>query len=214
MLRDSVGAYRPGQAVQRLALGVAGLFFLSAACPAGDHPELARAYGSGVHSYFAGDYQRAYEDLSQAVDGGTHDPRVWYYRGLAALKLNRTDEAEADFTEGARRERDGSGSWPVARSLERVQGCDRLRLERHRTRAGVAALQQDHERVRLRYLDVERQRPDVMRTRVPINRSEVDPTNQFPQREAGDLPPPTESVPSEEPPIPELPSEPVDALSR
>ena len=101
---------------------------------------LAAAYGSGVHGYFAGDYDRAYEDLTNAIEAGTMDPRAYYFRGLAALRLGRSDEAEADFTAGATRESEGMGAWPVARSLERVQGPDRLRLERHRTRARVALL--------------------------------------------------------------------------
>lgn len=137
------------------------------ATPTIDSLPLAAAYGSGVHSYFAGDYQRAYEELSQAIEGGTKDPRAWYYRGLAALKLGRTDEAEADFSAGASHEADGTGAWPVARSLERVQGCDRLKLERHRTRARVAQVQEDRRRTDVRYLEVERGAPEMLRTRRP-----------------------------------------------
>lgn len=140
---------------------------------------LAAAYGSGVHSYFAGDYQRAYDELSQAIEGGTLDPRAWYYRGLTALKLGRTDEAEADFSAGASREAEGTGGWPVARSLERVQGCDRLKLERHRTRARVAQIQEDRRRGQLRYLEVERAEPDVLRTRRPIIDRRIDKANPF-----------------------------------
>ena len=150
---------------------------------------LAAAYGSGVHSYFAGDYQRAYDELSQAIEGGTIDPRAWYYRGLTALKLGRTDEAEADFSAGASREAEGTGAWPVAKSLERVQGCDRLKLERHRTRARVAQIQEDRRRGQLRYLDVERAKPDVLRSRRPIVDRRVDEANPFEGR-AEDVPAP------------------------
>ena len=41
---------------------------------------ITRAYGSGVHAYFSGDYQRAYEDLTQALEAGTKDPRALYFR--------------------------------------------------------------------------------------------------------------------------------------
>lgn len=126
---------------------------------------LAAAYGQGVHAYFAGDYQRSYDDLSQAIAAGTPDPRAYYFRGLAALRLGRLDEAEADFSSGADREMAQSGDWRVGRSLERVQGGDRLRLERHRTRAKIVALQNDREAVRRRYSEIEDAQDDVLRRR-------------------------------------------------
>lgn len=135
---------------------------------------LAASYGSGVHAYFAGDYDRSYQDLSAAIEGGTTDPRVWYFRGLAALRLGRIDEAEADFTTAAERESRGTGGWPVARSLERVQGVDRLRLERHRVRARVAALQRDQEAVRRRYSEIEDAEADVLRRRRPVPKAPAD----------------------------------------
>jgi len=128
---------------------------------------IASTFGSGVHSYFAGDFDRSYEVLSQAIEAGTADPRAWYFRGLAALKLGRLDEAEADFSTGSKKESDNTGSWGVAKSLERVQGCDRLKLERYRVQARVASLQDDRRRTRLRYLGVESAEPEVLRDRVP-----------------------------------------------
>lgn len=128
---------------------------------------IASTYGSGVHAYFAGDFDRSYEILSQAIEAGTADPRVWYFRGLAALKLGRTDEAEADFATGSKKESDDTGAWGVARALERVQGCDRAKLERYRGQARVASLQEDRRRSRLRYLGVETAEPEVLRDRVP-----------------------------------------------
>lgn len=161
------------------------------AAPTIESLPLAAAYGSGVHSYFAGDYQRAYDELSQAIEGGTADPRAWYYRGLTALKLGRTDESEADFSAAASREAEGTGNWPVAKSLERVQGCDRLKLERHRTRARVAQIQEDRRRGQLRYLDVERAAPEVLRTRRPIVERRIDEANPFERAE--DVPAPAGS---------------------
>lgn len=128
---------------------------------------LAAAYGSAVHAFFAGDYDRSHELLTTAIDAGIEDPRAWYFRGLSALRLGRTDEAEVDFTEGAERESSRVGRWPVSRSLERVQGADRLRLERHRVRARVAALQRDRESFRRRYSELDEAQPEVLRRRVP-----------------------------------------------
>jgi hypothetical protein len=164
----------------------------AAAVPTIDSLPLAASYGSGVHSYFAGDYGRSYDDLSQAIEGGTQDPRAYYFRGLAALKLGRMDEAEADFTAGAAREAEGTGSWPIARSLERVQGCDRLKLERHRTRARVASLQESRRRNELRYLEVERGGADVLRRRRPVREQAADGGSPFVEERV------PEAVPAEE----------------
>ena len=129
---------------------------------------LAVAYGNGVHAYYAGDYQRSYEELSTTIEGGTHDPRAFYFRGLAALKLGRLDEAEADFALGANAEAAGLGNWPVGRSLERIQGEPRLQLEKHRVRARMAALQQRREAIVRHYSHIEAD-PDAQRRRRPEN---------------------------------------------
>jgi tetratricopeptide (TPR) repeat protein len=161
---------------------------------------LAAAYGNGVHGYFAGAYDRAYEDFSSAIEAGSTDPRAWYFRGLAALKLGRSDEAEADFAEGARRESETGGHWPVARSLERVQGSERLALERHRTRARVAMLQRRRDADRRRYSDIEDAQPDVFRRRRPegpLTAPPTDEANPFEERQppASNLRPAPEPLP-------------------
>lgn len=135
--------------------------------PTPEDPALARAYGSGVHAYFCGDFQRAYDDLTQAIEAGTSDPRAFYFRGLAARKLGRLDESEADFASAAEREADGTGAWPVSRSLERVQGCDRLALERYRTRARVVAAQRNQAAIEQRYSGLLSREPEVLRVQRP-----------------------------------------------
>lgn len=134
---------------------------------------LANAYGSGVHAFFSGDFDRSFADLTAAIDGGTADPRAWYFRGLAASRMGRFDEAEADFREGADRELAAVGNWPVSKSLERVQGAERLRLERHRTRARVAAIGRDREMIRRRYVEIEEAQPEVLRKRRPLPAAEA-----------------------------------------
>ena len=170
---------------------------------------LAASYGSGVHAYFAGDFDRSYQDLSAAIEGGTTDPRVWYFRGLAALRLGRIDEAEADFTTAAERESRGTGGWPVARSLERVQGVDRLRLERHRVRARVAALQRDQEAVRRRYSEIEDAEADVLRRRRPVPKAPADAgpfeDQRAPAARSTDDTPAAEQIPEPRPTEPASP---------
>jgi tetratricopeptide (TPR) repeat protein len=175
---------------------------------------LASAYGNGVHGFFSGAYERAYEDLSTVIDAGSTDPRAWYFRGLAALQLGRSDEAEADFAEGARRESDPrAGVWPVARSLERVQGNARLQLERHRTRARVSMLQRDRAARQRRYTEFEEAQPDVLRRRRPEGPLTSPPAGednpfeeQRPPRMPEPAPVPEPLPPAEQPPAIPAPS--------
>jgi tetratricopeptide (TPR) repeat protein len=135
---------------------------------AGDMPPaLATGYGNGVHAYNDGDYQCSYDELSRVIEAGSNDPRVFYFRGLAAHKLGRTDEADADFQQGANLEADGVGGRAVSRALERIQGCDRLKLEQYRSQARVSAVQRDREAIRQRYSDIYEAEPDVLRRRRP-----------------------------------------------
>jgi hypothetical protein len=183
---------------------------VAAAQPSIESLPLAAAYGDGVHAYFAGDYERAYEDLTQAIEAGTTDPRAFYFRGLAALRQGRTDEAEADFTVGADRESAGLGAWPVGRSLERIQGADRLRLERHRMRARVALLQRQREAEQLRYSQLEEAQPDVIRRRRPVAPRDADEGNVFEEQPAPAEQPepaaPAEPMPEPEATEPEEPA--------
>lgn len=134
----------------------------------GTEPVAVRdAIGGGIHAYHAGDFDRAYDDLTNAIEAGTDDPRSYYFRGLAALKLGRTSEAEADFTTGADRELSTGSIRRVSQSLERVQGHDRLTLERFRARARLGALQRDREVHGRRYSTIEDASSDVRRRRRP-----------------------------------------------
>lgn len=130
---------------------------------AAENPALARTYGSGVHAYFSGAYDRSYDDMTAVIEAGSEDPRALYFRGLAALKMGRLDEAEADFSSGAELEVRARGNWRVSPALERVQGSDRLQLERHRVRARVAAVQMDRVRETKRYSDIDASQRDVLR---------------------------------------------------
>ena len=87
-------------------------------------------YGSGVHRYFAGDLFAAHADFTSAIQGGTDDPRPYYFRALAYQRMGRQPEALADFAKGADLESaDINGAYQVSKSLERVQGRSRLQLE-------------------------------------------------------------------------------------
>ena len=158
-----------------LGLGV-GVAVAPRAAVAGDIPQpLAVGYGTGVHAYHTGDYQCSYDELTSVIEAGSNDPRVFYFRGLAALKLGRTDESESDFQQGANLEADGVGGKSVSRALERVQGCDRLKREHYRTQARISAVQRDREAIRLRYSDIYEAEPEVLRRRRPEAIAPVEP---------------------------------------
>lgn len=141
---------------------------LPAAEFAGEDPLAVRdTIGDGIHAFHAGDYDRAYDSLTNAIEAGTEDARCYYFRGLAALRLGRTHEAQADFVTGADRELSSGSIRRVSQSLERVQGHDRLSLERFRARARLGALQRDREAYSRRYSAIEDASGDVRRRRRP-----------------------------------------------
>ena len=163
-----------------------------------DNAILASAYGRGVHAYNSGDFQRSYDELTTAIEAGTHDPRSFYFRGLSALRLGRPEEANADFQAGADAEVAGRGNWPVGRSLERIQGEPRLVLEKYRRQARMEVLSQRRAAIIRHYSQVEAARPDVQRQKRPDNL----PTLATPDKPSA--PPPTkQDAPTPPPQVPD-----------
>jgi hypothetical protein len=154
-----------------------------------------QAMGAGMHAFHGGDYDRAYEELSNAIEAGSDDPRGYYFRGLAAMRMGRTGEAEADFAAGADREAASGSMRRVSLALERVQGQDRISLERFRSRARLAALAQNRDAAARRYSGIE-EAGDMRRRRRPegIRPELVAPPVEQPRAavEAEELAPPAE----------------------
>ena len=137
-------------------------------------------YGSGVHKYFAGDYSGAHEALSHAIDAGTKDPRCYYFRAMAELKLGRNDEALADMKAGAKLEnQDSDRFYGVNRSLERVQGRNRLMLEKIRQQARTTAYEAEKARSERRYEQLRRNERDVLRRRVKVPLESLTPLSKL-----------------------------------
>ncbi len=132
---------------------ITGWVLVSSAPVIAQDAVLSQIYGNGVHAYFAQDYVKAHQLLTSAIDGHSQDPRCFYFRGLALLKLGRPQEAETDFQRGAKLESsiDPVRAYDVARALERVQGGDRSTLEEFRMKARVAVLQKSEAERRVRY---------------------------------------------------------------
>ena len=133
-----------------VALGSLALALAAGQAAVGQDAVLSELYGSGVHRYFSGDSDRAIVDLTAAADGGSRDPRVYYFRALAKQRTGQ--DATADFQRGAALEAaDTDQYYPVGKSLERVQGASRLQIERYRALARAAAFDAQRRRDTVRY---------------------------------------------------------------
>jgi tetratricopeptide (TPR) repeat protein len=147
-----------------IVLLVGGLASLSTVSLFAQDAALAQQYGSGVHAYFTGDMMGAYETLTVAIEHGSKDPRVFYFRGLAYLRLGRPQEAAADFRKGAELEsKDINRFYNVGKALERVQGNERLELENFRVDARMAALDEAEKLRKARYEALKREEDRVVR---------------------------------------------------
>lgn len=106
---------------------------LAAPAAAIDDKVLTSLYHEGAKAYFASDYRKAHDALTQVIEAGGKDPRAYYFRGLANARLGRTSNAQLDFTKGAEIEaQDFDTFYNVSAALERVQGPDRRVLETYR----------------------------------------------------------------------------------
>jgi hypothetical protein len=147
-----------------MVLLIAGLASLCAVSLSAQEAVLSQEYGSGVHSYFAGNYAKAYEQLTTAIDGGLKDPRAFYFRGLACLNLGRPQDAGLDFRAGAALEADDVNKlYNVGKSLERIQGSARAELEGYRVNARAAAWERERQREKARYQQTSGEREGDLR---------------------------------------------------
>jgi hypothetical protein len=146
-----------------LLAGLVVSFF--AASAHAEEAVLGQLYGNGVHAYFAGDYAKAYDQLAAAVDGGSRDPRVFYFRGFSYLQLGREQEALQDFQHGAKLEsKDMNRTYNVARSLERIQGSLRKQLESYRVEARLAATVEANQVRKAKFEAIQREEERVLKS--------------------------------------------------
>lgn len=194
-------------------------------------------YGDGVHNFYDRDFFQAMQNLSVAIDGGSKDPRAYYYRGLAKLRTGDTWGAHADMQIGAQYEAaDVDQFYPVARSLERVQGAERRQLEKYRSLARAQARERQLRSDAVRYEQRRRDEAQVLRS-VPVGpapaplgavpATAIEPAPAAPAPAAAPAVPPTpadetdnpfdvpaDEAPAEEPapemPADDVPGEPVE----
>ncbi|MBN1910509.1 MAG: tetratricopeptide repeat protein, partial [Pirellulales bacterium] len=148
-----------------LAVGIAPLLCVGL-LQAADDQAADRLFGSGVHAYFAGNYAQAFEQFTTVIDSETDDPRVYYFRGLTCRRLGRPDEAKADFQKGAELEANAQRPFDISQSLLRVQGQDRVMIERYRIAGRVEAMRRAKAQHRARYEAIHREEARVVRADV------------------------------------------------
>jgi len=94
-------------------------------------------YSDAVAALKSGDAAAAMQQLSELAEAGSRDPRVYYFRGIAAASLNQSPDA--DFKKGAALEAAAGSSRSVNAALESVQGDLRRKLEQFRAQGRAAA---------------------------------------------------------------------------
>jgi tetratricopeptide (TPR) repeat protein len=162
---------------RNIVLLVGVLTLLGAAWLPAQDAVLGQKYGHGVHAYFSGDYSQAFEQLTAAINGGSKDPRAFYFRGLAYSRLGRPQEAKQDFQKGAELEsKDVNRFYDVAKALERVQGPVRIELESYRVEARMAVMEQTERLRKARYEAIQREESRVLREQPPEPIKTPEPT--------------------------------------
>jgi hypothetical protein len=107
--------------------------------------------GRGVHAYYAGNMNDSLQYFSMAIDNGIQDPRAYYFRGMVHEVTGRPEQAESDWQMGAQMEANGKANPSIGRSLSRIQGTSRLKLESIRQKAKLDALAAAMQRSKQRY---------------------------------------------------------------
>ena len=200
-----------------LGISLAGVMLIAAApqSSAQNSTELMATYGRGVHAYFNGQVHEADRLFSQVINGGSSDPRVFYFRAMARLRSGRQQEAEFDMQMGAAYEARNPGvRHQISRALQRVQGTHRRTLEKYRRQARLNRLQERRQQTRDRYEQLQQRESTVLRREAPVPLEQlVEPSLILPGQAGtaaapAEVPPPTvtDSPPSE----PAKPAQPLD----
>lgn len=169
----------------RVSMLCVAIGFALAATPASAQSStaLTAVYGRGVHAYFAGNTSAAEQYFTEVIQAGSTDPRPYYFRGVLRLRQGRQFEAENDMRIGAAYEARNPGVQnSIGRALQRVQGPSRRTLEKFRRQARLDRVQQGRQRTQLRYEQLERRAPQVLRegTQLPLNQPVQPPRTVMP----------------------------------
>lgn len=148
---------------------VCGSFLAATHAAAQNSPEFMEVYGRGVHEYFANHTTKAERLFTEVINAGSTDPRVYYFRAMARMRLRRQYEAENDMRMGAAYEaRDPGNQHSIGIALQRIQGDQRRTLERFRREARLDRVKQRRLQTQQRYEQLEERGPNVLRREEPV----------------------------------------------
>ena len=125
--------------IRLLTLAVCATAAVALSTSARAQDPLTQLYGMGVHAYHSHDLAKAQELLTQAIGAGSQDPRVYFFRGLVQSRMGGEGAGMADYEQGARLEAEGRVASNVNRALTRIQGPERLIIEKVRLDARIEA---------------------------------------------------------------------------
>jgi Flp pilus assembly protein TadD len=105
-------------------------------------------YADGLAALKLGDQANAIAAFDKAIEAGSRDARVFYMRGVALERQDRSEEAVAAFRDGLALEVSGRQIMLVSEALQHVQGDVRRLIEEQVTvdEGGVAVSRQDNRR--------------------------------------------------------------------
>ncbi|MDR2756276.1 MAG: tetratricopeptide repeat protein [Planctomycetaceae bacterium] len=169
-------------------------------------------YGKGVHTFFDKDYAETIKLLTQVEQLGSEDPRPYYFLALAHSRLKQNDKAVDYFKKAARLERKGQSvrDYNVSEALRRIQGNERLHVERYRNQAKLDWQQAEKRKRDILYAnekaDEKRILTEIAKHPVvvaPFGAQSIDPLGtgkkiEVPILEASDSQPKKELSPAEE----------------
>jgi hypothetical protein len=124
-------------------------------------------YGAGAHALFAQRYSEAIAYFDKAEAQGVRDPRCFFLRGVANLRLGNAAAATADMRRGAALEwSEPFGNVNVNQALARIQGPERMKIEEARQEASAQWQQVERQRRLDRYGEVVRQERAFIQTQL------------------------------------------------
>ena len=104
------------------------LFVITLSSASAAEPSAADQMAAAVESWRIGDLDGAQGQLTQMIEAGTRDARVYYYRALISEQLG--SDSEQDLRAAAKLEAESTATRLVNRALENVQGATRAKIEK------------------------------------------------------------------------------------
>ena len=125
----------PPKWVRRLAACAALTFTLQTVQPVLADPGADNSLNRALSAWRTGDLATAQAVLNDAIDSGSTDARMYYFRGIIAEQSG--NDGTADFAKAASQEIASSSTRIVNQALEKVQGPIRGKIETARESARV-----------------------------------------------------------------------------